>query len=47
MSVVRRIIENYQGNIQIFSKPEKGTEIVITLPLNEIKERTKKEEERV
>jgi len=35
MSVVRRIIENYQGNIQIFSKPEKGTEIVITLPLND------------
>ncbi|MFQ5721445.1 MAG: nitrogen regulation protein NR(II) [Candidatus Aminicenantales bacterium] len=47
MSVVRRIIENYQGSLQLFSKPKKGTEIVITLPINENKNRAKKEEERV
>ncbi len=32
MSVVRRIIDDYNGNIQVFSQLSQGTEIVITLP---------------
>lgn len=32
MSVVRRIIDDYKGNIQVLSRMNKGTEVVITLP---------------
>lgn len=32
MSVVRRIVDDYQGKIQVFSELDKGTEVVITLP---------------
>lgn len=36
MSVVKRIVEDYNGKIQIFSEPNKGTEIVITLPQGDL-----------
>jgi two-component system sensor histidine kinase PilS (NtrC family) len=32
MSIVRRIIDDYNGKIEVFSEPDKGTEIMITLP---------------
>jgi len=32
MLVVRRIIDDYKGNIQVISRLNKGTEVVITLP---------------
>jgi len=32
MSVVRRIVDDYNGKIRVSSAPNKGTEIVITLP---------------
>lgn len=32
MAVVRRIVDDYNGKIHVFSTPNKGTEIVITLP---------------
>ena len=38
MSVVRRIIDDYDGRIQISSQLEKGTDIVITLPKREMSE---------
>lgn len=33
MTVVRRIVDDYKGKIKVISEPDKGTEIVITLPL--------------
>lgn len=45
MSVVRRIIEDYRGQIQLFSKPNKGTEVVITLP-RKVKENKAKDDGR-
>jgi two-component system sensor histidine kinase PilS (NtrC family) len=33
LSVVRRIVDDYKGRININSEPNKGTEVVITLPL--------------
>jgi len=33
LSVVRRIVDTYKGNIKVDSKPNKGTEITITLPI--------------
>jgi len=33
MSVVRRIIDDYNGKIDVFSEPNQGTEITLTLPL--------------
>ncbi|MFC2158691.1 ATP-binding protein, partial [Acidobacteriota bacterium] len=32
LSVVRRIIDDYGGTISVFSRPEEGTEISISLP---------------
>lgn len=37
MSVVRRIVDDYKGKIKIVSEPNKGTEVFITLPLEERK----------
>ncbi len=33
LSVVRRIVDTYKGNIKVDSEPDKGTEITITLPI--------------
>jgi two-component system sensor histidine kinase HydH len=33
MAVVHRIVDDYKGEIKIDSEPDKGTEIIITLPL--------------
>jgi two-component system sensor histidine kinase PilS (NtrC family) len=33
LSVVRRIVDTYKGNIKVDSEPDKGTEITITLPV--------------
>jgi two-component system sensor histidine kinase PilS (NtrC family) len=33
LSVVRRIVDDYRGRININSEPNKGTEVIITLPL--------------
>jgi two-component system sensor histidine kinase HydH len=33
MSIVRKIIDDYDGRIDVRSEPHKGTEVVITLPL--------------
>jgi len=33
LSVVRRIVDDYKGRININSEPNKGTEVIITLPL--------------
>jgi len=33
MRVVRRIVDDYKGNIDVVSAPDKGTEIIVTLPL--------------
>jgi len=35
LSVVRRIVDTYKGNIKVDSEPNKGTEITITLPVAE------------
>jgi len=35
MTVVRRIVDDYEGQIQVVSGPGKGTEIVVTLPVKE------------
>jgi len=35
MSVVRRIVDDYGGEIQVDSKPYQGTKILITLPRRE------------
>jgi two-component system sensor histidine kinase PilS (NtrC family) len=35
LSVVRRIVDTYKGNIKVDSEPDKGTEITITLPVGE------------
>ncbi|NOR53520.1 MAG: GHKL domain-containing protein [Candidatus Aminicenantes bacterium] len=35
LSVVRRIVDTYKGNIKVDSEPNKGTEITITLPVGE------------
>jgi signal transduction histidine kinase len=32
MMVVQRIVDTYEGSIQVFSEVDKGTEVVITLP---------------
>jgi two-component system sensor histidine kinase PilS (NtrC family) len=32
LSVVRRIVDDYKGKIDIHSEPNKGTEVIITLP---------------
>ncbi|MFP4083004.1 MAG: two-component system sensor histidine kinase NtrB [Candidatus Aminicenantes bacterium] len=32
MSVVRQIVDDYGGKIQIYSEPEEGTEVIISLP---------------
>ena len=39
MSVVKRIVDDYTGKIEIHSHVNKGTEIVIALPSNEQKSR--------
>jgi len=33
MAVVHKIVEDYKGKIRVASEPDKGTEIIITLPL--------------
>ena len=33
MAVVRKIVDDYKGKIKVSSEPDKGTEIIITLPL--------------
>jgi len=33
MAVVQRIVDDYQGKIQVFSELDRGTEIIITLPM--------------
>ncbi len=33
MAVVRKIVDDYKGKIRVASEPDKGTEIIITLPL--------------
>ena len=38
MMVVRRIVDAYNGSIQVFSEVNKGTEVVITLPQRERRE---------
>lgn len=42
MAVVRRIIDDYNGKIRISSEPQRGTEILITLPLRSLNNRRKK-----
>jgi two-component system sensor histidine kinase PilS (NtrC family) len=37
LSVVRRIVDTYKGNIKVDSEPNKGTDITITLPMGERK----------
>jgi signal transduction histidine kinase len=37
LSVVRRIIDDYNGNIRVSSQPGRGTEIVITLPSHQVR----------
>jgi len=32
MAVVRKIVDDYKGKIRVASEPDKGTEIIITLP---------------
>jgi signal transduction histidine kinase len=33
MTVVRKVVDDYKGKIRVVSEPDKGTEIIITLPL--------------
>jgi signal transduction histidine kinase len=33
MAVVRKVVDDYKGKIRVASEPDKGTEIIITLPL--------------
>ncbi len=33
MAVVRKIVDDYKGKVRVDSEPDKGTEIIITLPL--------------
>ena len=35
MAVVRRIVDDYKGKIEIFSELNEGTEVVIELPIGE------------
>ena len=35
MAVVHKIVEDYKGKIRVASEPDKGTEIIITLPLRQ------------
>ena len=35
LAVVQKIVDDYQGKIQVSSGPEQGTEILITLPAPE------------
>ncbi len=35
LSIVRRIVDDYDGRIEFTSEPDKGTEVVITLPVRE------------
>lgn len=37
MTVIRRIVDDYKGRIKVSSEPDKGTEIVITMPLEKRK----------
>jgi len=37
MTVIRRIVDDYKGRIKVSSEPDKGTEIVITLPFEKRK----------
>ena len=37
LAVVRRIVDDYKGKIKVVSEPNKGTEIFITLPIEERK----------
>jgi len=32
---VHKIVEDYKGKIRVASEPDKGTEIIITLPLRQ------------
>ncbi|MFV0607030.1 MAG: 7TM diverse intracellular signaling domain-containing protein [Niabella sp.] len=34
MSIVKGIIDNHHGDLQIISEPEKGTEFILTLPIS-------------
>ncbi len=36
MAVVRKIVDDYKGKIRVDSEPDKGTEIIITLPLRKV-----------
>jgi len=40
MTVVRRIVDDYEGRIQVISEPGKGTELTITLPIKETRGKT-------
>ena len=40
MTVVRRIVDDYEGRIQVVSEPGKGTELTITLPVKETRGKT-------
>ncbi|UCE20852.1 MAG: hypothetical protein JSV46_01060 [Candidatus Aminicenantes bacterium] len=33
MAIVRKIVDDYKGKVRVDSEPDKGTEIIITLPL--------------
>ena len=34
LAIAKEIIEKHEGNIKINSEPNKGTEVIITLPLS-------------
>jgi two-component system sensor histidine kinase PilS (NtrC family) len=36
MAIVRKIVDDYKGKVRVDSEPDKGTEIVITLPLRKV-----------
>ena len=36
MAIVRRIVDDYEGKIQIASELNKGTEVVLTFPYKEV-----------
>jgi len=35
LSIVRRIVDDYEGRIEFHSEPERGTEVLITLPIRD------------